>query len=142
AEADEAYLKAKHETAVAEKRATALATASDRAALVAARSHARAAAVAAQLARTGGSVGQTTEVLLSGSGATEMLYHLSRMDELTTDTTTLDATAKRDQAQADDLQQQARLAADRVADEEQDAKHLYTKAKKASDAARLLVAQA
>jgi cell wall-associated NlpC family hydrolase len=142
AEADEAYLKAKHETAVAEKRATALATASDRAALVAARSHARAAAVAAQLARTGGSVGQTTEVLLSGSGASEVLYHLSRMDELTTDTTTLDTTAKRDQAQADDLQHQARLAADRVADEEQDAKDLYAKAKKASDAARLLVAQA
>jgi len=142
AEADEAYLKAKHETAIAQQRATELDSASDRAAVIAARSRARAAAVAAQLARTGGSVGQTTEVLLSGNGASEVLYHLSRMTELTSDTTTLASDAKRDQAQADDLQQQAELAADRVAHEEQDAKSLYDTARKASEAARLLVAQA
>jgi cell wall-associated NlpC family hydrolase len=142
AQADEAYLKAKHETTVAEHRATELSTASHRAALIAERSRSRAGAVAAQLARTGGSVGQTTEVLLSGSGATEVLYHLSRMSELTTDTGSLAADAKRDQAQADDLQHQAALAADRVAAEEQQAKALYDEAKKTSDASRLLVAKA
>jgi cell wall-associated NlpC family hydrolase len=142
AEADEAYLKAKHATDVAEKRATELDAASDRATLIAERSKARAGAVAAQLARTGGSVGQTTEVLLSGNGATQVLYHLSRMSELTTDTSRLASDAKRDQAQADDLQHQAALAAERVAAQEQQAKALYAEAKKTSDAARLLVAKA
>ncbi|WP_375406127.1 C40 family peptidase [uncultured Amnibacterium sp.] len=141
-QADEAYLAAKHRTAAAQTQATALGTAADQAALVAERSRARAAAVAAQLARTGGSLGQTTEVLLSGNGATEVLYHLSRMTELTSDTSELASDAKRDQAQADDLQQQASLAVQRVASEEEEAKELYRAAEKASDAARLLVAQA
>jgi cell wall-associated NlpC family hydrolase len=142
AKADEAYLKAKTATAQAERAYTDLDSAADRATVVAVRSRARAAAVAAQLARTGGSLGQTTQVLLAGKGASETLYHLSRMSELTSDTSHLASDAKRDQAQADDLRQQARLAADRVASQEQDAKDLYEKAKKASDAARLLVAKA
>jgi cell wall-associated NlpC family hydrolase len=142
AKADEAYLEAKRETATAKQEYQRLDSAADRAALVAFRSRSRAAAVAAQLARTGGSVGQTTEVLLSGNGASETLYHLSRMSELTSDTSELASDAKRDQAQADDLSGEARLAADRVAAEEQDAKDLYEKAKTTSDAARLLVAKA
>lgn len=142
AEADEAYLAAKHRTAVARKQAVALGSAADRAGAIADGSRARAAAVAAQLARTGGSVGPTTEVLLSGNGAREVLYHLSRMSELTSDTSSLASDAKRDQDQADDLQAQARLAARLVASEEQEAEALYRSAKKASDAARLLVAQA
>jgi cell wall-associated NlpC family hydrolase len=142
AKADEAYLEAKHETAAAKRQHDALDSAADRAAVIAARSRGRAAAVAAQLARTGGSVGQTTEVLLAGNGASETLYHLSRMSELTSDTSQLASDAKRDQAQADDLSKQAELAAARVAAEEQDAKELYQKAKKTSDAARLLVAKA
>lgn len=142
AKADEAYLKAKHESDQAEKAYEQLDTAADRAAVVAVRSRTRAAVVAAHLARTGGSVGQTADVLLSGNGATETLYHLSRMSELTSDTSQLASDAKRDQDQADDLRQQAKLAADRVASEEQDAKRLYEKAKKTSDAARMLVAKA
>ncbi len=140
--ADEAYLKAKHESEQAEKAYEQLDSAAERAAVVAVQSRTRAAVVAAHLARTGGSVGQTADVLLSGNGASETLYHLSRMSELTSDTSQLASDAKRDQDQADDLRQQAKLAADRVAIEEQDAKRLYEKAKKSSDAARMLVAKA
>ena len=140
--AGEAYLKAKHESDAADRTADDLGDAAHRAAVVAQRSRARAATVAAQLARTGGSVGQTTDVLLSGSDASEKLYHLSRMSELTSDTSQLADDAKRDQAQADDLQQQARLAADSAEAEAKDARRLYDAAEKASDAARLLVAKA
>jgi cell wall-associated NlpC family hydrolase len=140
--ADEAYLTAKHESDKAEKAYKELGAAADRAAVVAARSRTRAAVVAAHLARTGGSAGQTADVILSGDGASETLYHLSRMSELTSGTSQLASDAKRDEAQAADLRQQAKLAADRVAGEEQDAKGLYEQAKKTSDAARMLVAKA
>jgi cell wall-associated NlpC family hydrolase len=140
--ADEAYLKAKHASAEAKQAYEDLDSAADRAALVAASSRARAGMVASQLARTGGSVGQTADVILSGNGASETLYHLSRMSELSSDTSQLASDAKRDQDQAVDLRQQAKLAADRVQDQEQDAKDLYAKAKKTADAARLLVAKA
>ncbi|MGN6445368.1 C40 family peptidase [Amnibacterium sp.] len=142
ARADEAYLKAQHAAADAKKTYRDLSSAADRAALVAERSRARAAAVAAQLARTGGSVGQTTEVLLSGRGASQVLYHLSRMSEMTSDTAQLADDAKRDQAQAEDLRTQARLAADRLASQEQDAKSLYDQAKQAATKAMQLVAKA
>jgi cell wall-associated NlpC family hydrolase len=142
AKADEAYLKAKQQTAAAEKASADLDSAAGRATLVAQRSRARAAAVAAQLARTGGSVGQTTEVLLSGDGASEVLYHLSRMSEMTAGTSQLASVAKQDQAQADDLSQQAKLAAERLAGEEQHAKDLFAKAKQAAASATLLVAKA
>lgn len=142
AKADEAYLEAKQHTAAAQKAYTDLRTAADRATLVADASRARAAAVAAQLARTGGSVGQTTAVLLSGDGASSVLYHLSRMSEMTADTGQLAATAKQDQAQADDLTQQAKSAADRLAGEEQQAKALYDAAKQSAAAATMLVAKA
>ena len=142
AKADEAYLQAKQRTATAQKTAIALDDAANRAEVVAQQSRARAAAVAAQLARTGGTVGQTTEVLLSGDGASSVLYHLSRMSEMTADTSQLAGTAKHDQAQADDLSQQAKLAADRLAGQEQQAKDLYAKAKQSASAATLLVAKA
>ena len=87
---------------------TALDSAADRATVVAQQSRARAAAVAAQLARTGGSVGQTTEVLLSGDGASSVLYHLSRMSEMTAGHEPARRPSRSsDQAQADDLSQQA-----------------------------------
>lgn len=142
AKADEAYLKAKQQTAAAKKVLAGLTSAADRAAVVAVQSRTRAAAVAAQLARTGGNVGQTTQVLLSGDGAHEVLYHLSRMSELTSDTSQLADIAKRDEAQADDLKQQASDAATRLASDEQDAKDLYDKAKQAAADATLLVAKA
>ena len=142
AKADEAYLEAKQRTATAQKTYTALSTAADRAETVAKASRSRAAAVAAQLARTGGSVGQTTEVLLSGDGASSVLYHLSRMSEMTTDTSRLATIAKQDQAQADDLRQQAKDAADRLTGEESQSKSLYDAAKKSASAATLLVAKA
>jgi cell wall-associated NlpC family hydrolase len=142
AKADEAYLKAKQQTADAKKAYVGLESAAGRATLVAERSRARAAAVAAQLARTGGTVGQTTEVLLSGDGASVVLYHLSRMSEMTADTSQLATVAKQDQAQADDLSRQAKLAADRLAGEEAHAKDLYTAAQQSASAATLLVAKA
>ncbi|GAA2749250.1 C40 family peptidase [Amnibacterium kyonggiense] len=142
AKADEAYLEAKHKAADAKATAVKLDRAAEDAALVAQRSTARAAATAAQLARTGGSVGQTTQVLLSGDGASSVLYHLSRMSELTSDTTQIADQAKQDRAQADDLRTQAKLAADGLAADEQDAKQLYDQAKKAASAATLLVAKA
>ncbi|MGT2425130.1 C40 family peptidase [Amnibacterium kyonggiense] len=142
AKADEAYLEAKHEAAGAKSTFQALDHAADGAAIVAERSTARAAATAAQLARTGGSVGQTTQVLLSGDGASSVLYHLSRMSELTAGTTQVADQAKHDRAEADDLRAQAKLAADGLAAREQDAKELYDEAKKASAAATLLVAKA
>ena len=140
--ADEAYLKAKTAAATAQKEADELHSAAETAAVVAAASRTRAAVVAAHLARSGGSVGQTTEVLLSGDGATEVLYHLSRMDELTEDTTELANDAVRDSDAAEDLQQQAALAADRLATQEQQAKDAYAEAKKTAAAVSLLVQQA
>ncbi len=142
AKADEAYLKAKQKTAAAEKVVASLDTAADVATAVAQQSRTRAAAVAANLARSGGTVGQTTQVLLSGDGATSVLYHLSRMSELTSGTSQLADIAKRDQQQAVDLRKQATLAADGLASDEHDAKALYDQAKKSSDAAILLVAKA
>lgn len=142
AKANEAYLQAKHDTASAREAYAEFDSAATRAAIVAANSRARAAMIVAHLARTGGTVGQTTNVLLSGTGAAEKLYHLSRMSELTADTTSLANDAKRDQAQADDLSEQARLAAERVAAEQRRAKELYETAKEASQDARLLVAKA
>jgi cell wall-associated NlpC family hydrolase len=142
AKADEAYLQAEHASDEAEKNLAALDSAADRATVVAVASRTRAAVVAAHLARTGGSVGQTADVFLSGSGATETLYHLSRISELSSDTSQLASDAKRDQDQADDLRQQAKAAADRVAADEQAAKDLYDEAKQTSDAARMLVAKA
>lgn len=140
--ADEAYLKAKAATSTAQKQAEKLNSAAATAAVVAAASRTRAAVVAAHLARSGGSVGQTTEVLLSGEGATKVLYHLSRMDELTEDTTQLANDAARDSDAAEDLQQQAALAADRLATQEQQAKDAYHAAKKTAAAVALLVQQA
>jgi cell wall-associated NlpC family hydrolase len=142
AKADEDYLKAKQQTATARKVVDSLDSAADRATVLAVQSRSRAAANAAQLARSGGTVGQTTQVLLSGAGASEVLYHLSRMSELTSDTTQLADIAKRDQQQAVDLRKQATLAADGLASDEAQAKALYDSAKKASDAAILLVAKA
>jgi len=142
AEANEAYLEVKHQTEEAEAEAEQLDTAATHAAVVAAASRSRAAVVAAHLARTGGSVGQTTEVLLSGDGASEVLYHLSRMSELTEDTSTLATDAANDQRSADDLSQQAAIAADRLAVQQRRAKEAYAEAKHTSDDARLLVAKA
>ena len=140
--ANESYLQAKHAADDARDEAASLSDEADEAGVVAERSRTRAAVVAAHLARTGGSVGQTTEVLLSGSGAGEVLYHLSRMSELTADTSSLADDAKRDQAKADDLSRQAALAADRLSTQESRAKDAYAKAKKTSADARLLVAKA
>ncbi len=142
AKADETYLEAKRAAATARKQLDALAAAAALAHAVADRSRARAAVVAATLARTGGSVGQTTEVLMSGDGAGEMLYHLSRMGELTEDSTQLADDAARDTRTAEDLQAQAGLAADRLATSEQRAQQTYEQARGAADAARLLVQQA
>ena len=140
--ANESYLEAKHAAKDAHEEASSLSDDADEAQAVAERSRARAAVVAAHLARTGGSAGQTAEVLLSGSGAGEVLYHLSRMSELTADTSSLADDAKRDQESAEDLSRRAALAADRLATEEAKAKEAYAKAKKTSAAARLLVAKA
>lgn len=142
AEADEDYLKAKQKTASARKVVDSLDSAADRATVLAVQSRSRAAANAAQLARTGGTVGQTTQVLLSGDGASEVLYHLSRMSELTSDSTQLADIAKRDEQQAVDLREQAKAAADGLASDEAKAKALYDSARKASDAAIQLVAKA
>ncbi|WP_375388951.1 C40 family peptidase [uncultured Amnibacterium sp.] len=142
AEANETYLQAKQQSDEARDEAEQLDTAATHAAVVAATSRARAAVVAAHLARTGGSVGQTTEVLLSGDGASEVLYHLSRMTELTEDTSTLAADAAADQRSADDLSQQAALAADRMAVQQQEAADAYAEARTTSNHARMLVAKA
>lgn len=140
--ADEAYLQIKARAEDAQEQAEELDSAADRAALEAARSRARAGAVAAQLARTGGPAGQTTSVLLSGDGATQVLYHLSRMSELTEGTSTLAADAAGDQRTATDLSDQAALAVDRLTLQRARAKDAYETAKKASQRARLLVAKA
>lgn len=140
--ADEVYLKAKHATADAKKQVDQLNSAAETAAVVAAQSRTRAAVVAAHLARSGGSVGQTTEVLLSGDGASQVLYHLSRMDELTEDTTQLANDAARDSDAAVDLQQEAQAAAEQLASQQQQAKAAYHEAKKTAAAVALLVQQA
>jgi peptidoglycan DL-endopeptidase CwlO len=142
AKANEAYLEAKRASDDAIDAAAELDDAAVQAAAVAAETHARAAVVAAQLSRTGGSVGPTTDVLLSGGDVSEKLYHLSRMSELTEDSVDIADEAEQDQRTADDLSDEAALAADRVVTQEQQAKAAWDDAKKAADKARLLVAKA
>ena len=81
-------------------------------------------------------------MLLSGDGASEVLYHLSRMTELTEDSSILATDAADDERTATDLSDQAALAADRLALQQSQAKEAYEKAKQASKHARLLVAKA
>jgi cell wall-associated NlpC family hydrolase len=64
------------------------------------------------------------------------------MSELTSDSTVIADVAKRDEKQAVDLREQAKLAADGLATDEAEAEAMYASAKKASDAATLLVAKA
>ena len=139
--ADEAYNQARIDAAAAQKQASALHAASEQADAVAAKSRARAAVVTAQLSHGGGAVGQTAEVLLSGEGASNVLYHLSRMNELTADTAQLSRDAARDSRSASALQTQAGLAADRSATSALQAKSAFEDAKKAAQTAITLVQQ-
>ena len=138
--ADEAWLRAKRATAAARKEQQALERSANRAAAAAVRSRARAGAVAAQLARGGGEVGRTTQVLLSGDGADRVLYHLSRMSELATHSSRLATAAVDDERDAERREREARSAADALEVEQAAAKKAYAEATEASSEA-LAVAQ-
>lgn len=139
--AEEAYHQAQAASDDATDQAEALRLAAEHAERVAVRSRTAAATVAASLARGGGSVGQTTEVLLSGEGAGSVLYNLSRVSALTEDTSQLAADAKRDSDAAAALETQAGRAADRASVSAHGAKATFDDAKKSAEAALLLVQQ-
>lgn len=140
--ADEAYLVAKQASDSAQHDLDVTAAAAGRAETIARRSQTQAGLVTARLTHSGGSVGQTAEVLLSNHGASRMLYHLSRMSELGTDTGSLVDDAKRDEAAAEQLRTAAGLAAERLTSSEQRTKAAFEHAKDESDAAQLLVRRA
>lgn len=139
--ADEAYNTARSDAKRAKDEAEALRLAADRAERLAADSKARWAAVAASMARGGGSVGQTTEVLLSGEGAGQVLYNLSRVTALGEDTSTLAGTAARDSAAAQVLRTEAADAAARATAAADSAKTAYDEAKKSAENAIALLQQ-
>ena len=139
--ADERWNQARMASKDAADTAEALRIAANHAQAVADRSRARAALVTASLVRGGGSVGQTATVLMSGDGAGQVLHDLSRVSELTEDSTTLADDAARDSRTAEALQAQAGAAADRSASSAVVAKAAFDEAKKTAEAAITLVQQ-
>ena len=140
--ADEHYLKAKRAAKKADAEYVRTRTLASVAQIKAAKSRARAGAVAAHLARTGGTASQTTQVLLSGDGASKVLYNLSRMSELSVDSTQLAGDAAHDSRTASGLEVQTGLAAGRAEAQKAKARTASAKAKKESAVARGLVIQA
>ncbi|MGN6744009.1 MAG: C40 family peptidase, partial [Amnibacterium sp.] len=136
--ADEHYLKAKAAAAKAAAAYRAAEKASSAAPAKALRSRARAAVVAANLARSG-SADQAANLLLDGGGATRVLYRVSRMSQLSMQSTQIFNDAKADEHTARVLAAKASNAADsaqRAADSTQAA---FAKAKRDANAAEAVV---
>ena len=97
--ADEHYLSAKAAAGLAAQRYAAAQKVADAATAKALKSRARAAVVAANLARTS-SADQAAGLLLDGGGATRVLYRVSRMSQLSVQSTQIFTDAKNDQRTA------------------------------------------
>jgi cell wall-associated NlpC family hydrolase len=108
--ADERYLRAKAAAQSAGKELDRTRAGAETAADSARRSRARAGAVAMQLAR-GGSAGQAGNLLLDGRGASDTLYTMSRLSQLTADSHVLARQAAEDSATARTLQEQTAVKA-------------------------------
>jgi cell wall-associated NlpC family hydrolase len=136
--ADEHYLKAKAAAGKAEAAYRAAEKASSAATAKALRSRARAAVVAANLARSG-SADQAANLLLDGGGATRVLYRVSRMSQLSVQSTQIFNDAKADEHTAKVLAAKASTAADSAQRAADSTKAAFAKAKRDAQAAAAVV---
>ena len=136
--ADERYLTAKSAAAAAEKRYTAAQHVADAATAKALKSRARAAVVAANLARTS-SADQAAGLILDGGGATRVLYRVSRMSQLSVQSTQIFTDAKADEHTAKVLESKASNAAASAQSAADSAQAAFEKAKRDAKAAKDVV---
>ena len=136
--ADEHYLTAKSAAAAAAQRSIAAQKVADAATAKALRSRARAAVVAANLARTS-SADQAAGLLLDGGGATRVLYGVSRMSQLSVQSTQIFTDAKSDERTAKLLESRASAAAAAAQSAADRTKAAFEKAKRDATAAKDVV---
>ncbi|MCU1473070.1 NlpC/P60 family protein [Amnibacterium sp.] len=138
--ADEHYLKAKASSVAAGKRYTTAQQVAAAATAKALKSRARAAVVAANLARSSGA-DQAANLILDGGGATRVLYKVSRMSQLSVQSTQIFHDAKSDEHTAKVLAAKASNAAVSSQRAAGTAKAAFTDAKQKAKAAASVVAQ-
>jgi len=136
--ADEHYLTAKSAAAAAAKRYTVAQQVADAATAKALKSRARAAVVAANLARTS-SADQAAGLILDGGGATRVLYRVSRMSQLSVQSTQIFTDAKADEHTAKVLESKASNAAASAQSAADSAQAAFEKAKRDAKAAKDVV---
>ncbi len=136
--ADEHYLTAKSAAAAAAQRSIAAQKVADAATAKALRSRARAAVVAANLARTS-SADQAAGLLLDGGGATRVLYGVSRMSQLSVQSTQIFTDAKSDERTAKLLESKASAAAAAAQSAADRTKAAFEQAKRDATAAKDVV---
>jgi cell wall-associated NlpC family hydrolase len=138
--ADERFLKAKASAAAAEKRYAGAQHVAAAATAKALKSRARAALVAANLARSS-SADQTANLLLDGGGATRVLYRVSRMSQLSVQSSQIFSDAKTDERTAKVLAAKASDAAASSQKSADAAKSAFADAKQQAKAAASVVSQ-
>jgi cell wall-associated NlpC family hydrolase len=138
--ADEHYLKATATASAAAKRSTAADQVAAAATAKALKSRARAAVVAANLARSSGA-DQAANLILDGGGATRVLYRVSRMSQLSVQSTQIFTDAKSDERTAKVLAAKASTAAASSQAAADAAKAAFSDAKQKAKAAASVVAQ-
>jgi cell wall-associated NlpC family hydrolase len=136
--ADEHYLKAKAAADLASKQYDAAQATADAATEKALKSRARAAVVAANLARSG-TADQAAGVLLAGGGATRVLYRVSRMSQLSVQSTQIFSDAKADEHTAKVLETKASTAAATAQSAADSTKAAFETAKQQAKAAKAVV---
>jgi peptidoglycan DL-endopeptidase CwlO len=136
--ADEQYLRAKSKSDAANRTAKRTQSAANAAVIKAHRSRARAAVVAAHLARTG-SGDQPTNLIIDGGGASQVLYKLSRMSQLSVESTRISRDAAADSRRATALEEKAAQAALTARDGATAARETFDQAKSDSNDAAALV---
>jgi cell wall-associated NlpC family hydrolase len=138
--ADEHYLKAKASSAASAARYATAQRVAAAATAKALKSRARAAVVAANLARSSGA-DQAANLILDGGGATRVLYRVSRMSQLSVQSTQIFHDAKSDEHTAAVLAAKASNAAVSAQHAAGTAKAAFTDAKQKAKAAASVVAQ-
>ena len=138
--ADEHYLKAKAAASAAAARYAAAQKVAAAATAKALRSRDRAGAVAASLARSG-SADQAANLLLDGGGATRVLYRVSRMSQLSVQSTQIFDDARADEHTAKVLELKSADAAVSAEHAASSAKSAFADAKRKAAAAAAVVEQ-
>jgi cell wall-associated NlpC family hydrolase len=136
--ADEHYLSAKAAAGRAAQRYTAAQKVAAAATAKALKSRARAAVVAANLARTS-SADQAAGLILDGGGATRVLYRVSRMSQLSVQSTQIFTDAKNDEHTAKVLESKASDAATTAQSAADRSKAAFDQAKRDAKAAKDVV---